>query len=782
MLIDNGKQEIDASKEYSLDYFNLTDFAVFMNDEYTFCFEIRVYVEEKFLAHSYQEIYLANADNVKLGGYGYKAYSYAGESKGEGWTPVITVNVSGERCSNEMHLIYGVAGEFSDNWVRHKVEISLRIVKKDKYVVKHYHQNPTGAGYTLFETQELLAMPGAKVTPDTKEYIGFTAPEKQNGMVTGDGKLVINYYYTRNAYKVTFDVNCEITPPDALSILYGAEYILPQPVRVGFDFAYWHTEDGTKVAQSDIWKYAQDMTLEAAWTPRTDTKYTVNHYQQNPTGEGYTLLETEVYTGTTEATVIPATKEYIGFLAPGSQEGTITGDGSLVIDYYYTRNVYTIQLDANGGSVEPEFVSVLYGTRYDLPTPQRAMYDFAGWYTAEQTLVDLHGVWKSAAGASLTARWTPKPENKYVVEHYQCTVSGEAALIEFEVLVDEAGAIVTPPTKTYVGFDAPEPQTGTIASDGSLVIAYYYTPSPYSVNWNDGSHYTVVIERTASPIANATIGAITNGSTVYYGDELLIKYVPHDGYRVTTEQSPKLSVTDDVLPSEISADTTPNKGKIVYHPNGGAGSMESTEYTYDVSTTLRKNSFTRLGYLFAGWKDSNGNEYHNEQSVKNLATNGEVVLYAQWSIITTFTMTYSGTKTIDENISRLTTDLSSSLNFYDLIYKEGYSKFTVEGGFHINEKDKGLQLFSIATHPGEEDFLTGIKINEAYKIYGSGKIEHNGGKKGEYDYTFSLPEKDISMLVERKALYFFFSATSASIFGGSDDWELSNFHFTITFS
>ena len=119
---------------------------------------------------------------------------------------------------------------------------------------------------------------------------------------------------------------------------------------------------------------------------------------------------------------------------------------------------------------------------------------FAGWYTAEQTLVDLYGTWERADGASLTAHWVPKTENKYVVEHYLYNVLCEAVLLDSEVLVDEAGAVVTPATKIYVGLDAPELQTGTIAADGSLVIAYYYTPSLYSINWNDGSHYTVRVE------------------------------------------------------------------------------------------------------------------------------------------------------------------------------------------------------------------------------------------------------------------------------------------------
>ncbi|GAB2598522.1 InlB B-repeat-containing protein [Kribbella endophytica] len=40
---------------------------------------------------------------------------------------------------------------------------------------------------------------------------------------------------------------------------------------------------------------------------------------------------------------------------------------------------------------------------------------------------------------------------------------------------------------------------------------------------------------------------------------------------------------------------------VTYAKNGGTGSMASTVVLYDRSTALRKNTFTRAGYTFAGW-------------------------------------------------------------------------------------------------------------------------------------------------------------------------------------
>ncbi|MDY4971671.1 MAG: glycerophosphodiester phosphodiesterase family protein [Lachnospiraceae bacterium] len=41
---------------------------------------------------------------------------------------------------------------------------------------------------------------------------------------------------------------------------------------------------------------------------------------------------------------------------------------------------------------------------------------------------------------------------------------------------------------------------------------------------------------------------------------------------------------------------------VVYKANGGTGSMTSTKVRYGVAVNLRKNSFKRTGYTFAGWK------------------------------------------------------------------------------------------------------------------------------------------------------------------------------------
>jgi uncharacterized repeat protein (TIGR02543 family) len=76
-----------------------------------------------------------------------------------------------------------------------------------------------------------------------------------------------------------------------------------------------------------------------------------------------------------------------------------------------------------------------------------------------------------------------------------------------------------------------------------------------------------------------------------------------------------------------------NTYTVVFNPGEGEGSMNLQAFTYDdEEKPLTPNGFTRTGYTFDGWRDSNGRTYTDGQKVKNLTAenNGTVTLTAQW--------------------------------------------------------------------------------------------------------------------------------------------------------
>jgi uncharacterized repeat protein (TIGR02543 family) len=77
---------------------------------------------------------------------------------------------------------------------------------------------------------------------------------------------------------------------------------------------------------------------------------------------------------------------------------------------------------------------------------------------------------------------------------------------------------------------------------------------------------------------------------------------------------------------------------VAFSANGGklpkGKKMPAQTMIYGKSAKLRKNVFTRNGYVFIGWAKSKKGvvAFKNAQSVKNLRTDGKTVtLYAQWA-------------------------------------------------------------------------------------------------------------------------------------------------------
>ena len=73
---------------------------------------------------------------------------------------------------------------------------------------------------------------------------------------------------------------------------------------------------------------------------------------------------------------------------------------------------------------------------------------------------------------------------------------------------------------------------------------------------------------------------------------------------------------------------------VAFNANGGKGTMAKQTMTYGKAAKLRKNAFTRSGWVFAGWAKTKTGAvaYKNQQSVKNLRTDGKTTtLYAKWA-------------------------------------------------------------------------------------------------------------------------------------------------------
>ena len=146
------------------------------------------------------------------------------------------------------------------------------------YVVEHYQQQLDGK-YTLVETKNLKGTTDTTANAEEKSYTGFTLDKtvegtKASGTVTGDGKLVLKLYYTRNSYTVTFDSKggSTIAPQ---TVKYKDKVAEPKaPTKSGYTFAGWYTDNKCTKGNEFSFdtKITGDITLYAKWdVKRTGT-------------------------------------------------------------------------------------------------------------------------------------------------------------------------------------------------------------------------------------------------------------------------------------------------------------------------------------------------------------------------------------------------------------------------------------------------------------------------------------------------------------------------------
>ncbi|MDE7131310.1 MAG: InlB B-repeat-containing protein [Lachnospiraceae bacterium] len=175
---------------------------------------------------------------------------------------------------------------------------------------------------------------------------------------------------------------------------YPSLTLAPAPSRDGYVFTGWNTSpdgNGGTYNAGTVFELRSDTTLYAQWAPET-AAYTVEHYLQDLSGAGYTREEadTENLSGAVGEVVNAMPKVYPGFTENTVHEsrkesGVVVSDGTLVLRFYYDRNVYNVAFDLNGGTgTAPRAQELRYGAfLQEVARPARPGYTFLGWYKDE---------------------------------------------------------------------------------------------------------------------------------------------------------------------------------------------------------------------------------------------------------------------------------------------------------------------------------------------------------------------------------------------------------------
>lgn len=115
------------------------------------------------------------------------------------------------------------------------------------YTVRHFKQNTDRTSYTLVKTETLTGTTGAASAAVAMIYIGFTADSFGQAPISADGTTVIDIYYDRNAYTVTFDANDGTGNTKTQTFYYG----VPQKLKHNTFINPYYTFIGWAVSATD---------------------------------------------------------------------------------------------------------------------------------------------------------------------------------------------------------------------------------------------------------------------------------------------------------------------------------------------------------------------------------------------------------------------------------------------------------------------------------------------------------------------------------------------------
>ena len=233
---------------------------------------------------------------------------------------------------------------------------------------------------------------GARFDVCTDKQCNNKIASKKTDIVAGDnifyilvtnGNDVASYTITlrrRPLYKVSFNANGG-TAVNSQTV--EEDTIIPEPVttRAGYTFISWSYDFTQPITE--------DTVITATWIVNTNTAYKVEYYLENIEDSNYSLYETSNLQGTTDTTATAEIKTYDHFTFYKNKSissGNVSGDGSLVLKVYYTRNTYTLS-NANiyYGKIT-NAVTKKYGSNITSVATEYLGCEFLGWYNGEELL------------------------------------------------------------------------------------------------------------------------------------------------------------------------------------------------------------------------------------------------------------------------------------------------------------------------------------------------------------------------------------------------------------
>jgi uncharacterized repeat protein (TIGR02543 family) len=147
--------------------------------------------------------------------------------------------------------------------------------------------------------------------------------------------------------------------------------------------------------------------------------------------------------------------------------------------------------------------------------------------------------------------------------------------------------------------------------------------------------YRVTYDSNGGTSGSITEEIVTKGeSSTLSGNPVKEGYY-FNGWRTGANGTGSALTTSTVINGSITvyAQWLANSYEVIFNPNGGIGTMNNQTVTYDATTALSINTYSKPGYAFAGWSDTaEGNVVYTDGANYAMSTGSNVTLYAIWDI------------------------------------------------------------------------------------------------------------------------------------------------------
>lgn len=536
--------------------------------------------------------------------------------------------------------------------------------------------NYTSADVNGSSTTKSLATPGrAGYTFKSYTLSGGSASINGSTLTINSGStgdIAVGATWTANTYSITYNLNGGTNNASNVDeYTTNSSVTLYAPTRSNYEFNGWFNNAefiGTAISSfsgtyGNKTFYAKWTALAGAITYATggSTAFPVSGAHGNP----------ETFTYGDEFLFVVGTMVRPGWKTPVfTPTGIISSTtGNVNATVSWTAESYTISLNNNSGtgiaiSSNTYTSANVNGSSITrtITRPTRLGYTFSNYSITRtgtfgglaptisvNTLTIPSG---SYGGMTITANWTansnPITFNSHgstINDSWNTSTSAQtksftsAARVGYRATGASIGTNTLGSNSTLTVVGASVTANIPAGAYNSLVITASYTANTYTIVFNSNGGSVVANKAATYDVAIGTLTTPTRAGynfNGWYNSDFTVQYSAASINLIATHEG---TVT-------IYASWTPRTLTVNYANGGGTGTMTSSSGLYDGEVLVKANGFTRTGYTFTGWLNSDALATtvnltaNTNYSVNNLSstiddagvTSATITLTAQWQI------------------------------------------------------------------------------------------------------------------------------------------------------